>query len=173
MINGHSKVKALAISALLAAIICITTTSFHIPVGVNGGYVHVGDAFIYIAASILPLPYAMMASAIGAGLADLISGAAVWVIPTIIIKPILVLFFTRKKENILCKRNILAVFLAGFTGVILYCLAEYIMYGNFLAAFYMSFITLVQPVGSGLVFVMASLALDKVKFKSKVFLKEV
>ena len=167
MINGHSKVKALAISALLAAIICITTTSFHIPVGVNGGYVHVGDA------SILPLPYAMMASAIGAGLADLISGAAVWVIPTIIIKPILVLFFTRKKENILCKRNILAVFLAGFTGVILYCLAEYIMYGNFLAAFYMSFITLVQPVGSGLVFVMAALALDKVKFKSKVFLKEV
>ena len=47
------------------------------------------------------------------------------------------------------------------------------MYGNFLAAFYMSFITLVQPVGSGLVFVMAALALDKVKFKSKVFLKEV
>lgn len=99
MINGHSKVKALAISALLAAIICITTTSFHIPVGVNGGYVHVGDAFIYMAASILPLPYAMMASAIGAGLADLISVAAVWVIPTIIIKPILVLVFHKEKRK--------------------------------------------------------------------------
>ena len=165
MINGHSKVKALAISALLAAIICITTTSFHIPVGVNGGYVHVGDAFIYMAASILPLPYAMMASAIGALLSQVLGILLRSCCPA--------LFFTRKKENILCKRNILAVFLAGFTGVILYCLAEYIMYGNFLAAFYMSFITLVQPVGSGLVFVMAALALDKVKFKSKVFLKEV
>ena len=111
-------------------------------------------------------------SAIGAGLADLLSGAAVWVIPTIIIKPILVLFFTSKNEKILCKRNVLAVLLAGFTGVMLYCLAEYIMYGNFIAAFYMNFITLVQPVGSGVVFVMAALSLDKVKFKNKVSLKE-
>ena len=125
MSNGNGKVKTLAIAALLAAIICIATTSFHIPVGVNGGYVHVGDAFIYMAASILPLPYAMMAAAIGAGLADLLSGAAVWVIPTIIIKPILVLFFTSKNEKILCKRNVLAVLLASFTGVMLYCLAEY------------------------------------------------
>ena len=101
MSNGNSKVKTLAIAALLAAIICIATTSFHIPVGVNGGYVHVGDAFIYMAASILPLPYAMMAAAIGAGLADLPSGVAVWVIPTIIIKPILVLFFASKNEKIL------------------------------------------------------------------------
>ena len=170
MSNRNSKVKILAIAALLAAIICSATTSFHIPVGVNGGYVHVGDAFIYMAASILPLPYAMMAAAIGAGLADLLSGVAVWVIPTIIIKPILVLFFTSKNEKILCKRNILAVFPAG---VMLYCLAEYIMYGNFIAAFYMSFITLVQPVGSGVVFVMAALALDKAKFKNKVSFKEV
>ena len=115
----------------------------------------------------------MFLLAIGAGLADLLSGAAVWVIPTIIIKPILVLFFTSKNEKILCKRNILAVFPAGFTGVMLYCLAEYIMYGNFIAAFYMSFITLVQPVGSGVVFVMAALALDKAKFKNKVSFKEV
>lgn len=173
MINGYSKVKTLAISALLAAIICVATTAFHIPVGASGGYVHVGDAFIYMAAAILPLPYAIMAAAVGAGIADLLSGAAMWIIPTIIIKPILVLFFTSRNEKILCKRNILAVFLAGFTGVLLYCLAEYIMYGNFIVAFYMSFITLVQPVGSAVVFIMLALALDKVKFKSKVSLKEV
>ena len=66
MSNGNGKVKTLAIAALLAAIICIATTSFHIPVGVNGGYVHVGDAFIYMAKHFkeknLPVPEVFIVS---------------------------------------------------------------------------------------------------------------
>ena len=45
--------------------------------GFNGGYIHLGDALIYLAAVLLPAPYAMAAGAIGGGLADLLT-APVW-----------------------------------------------------------------------------------------------
>ena len=46
--NISSKTRVLVSSALFAALVCITT-AFHIPVG-NGGYAHIGDTFIYLAA---------------------------------------------------------------------------------------------------------------------------
>ena len=67
--------KLLTASAMFAAMITLTTAYlFHIPVGVNGGYIHFGDAFIYLAAGLLPMPYACAAAAIGGGLADFVSG---------------------------------------------------------------------------------------------------
>ena len=63
---SHQKVSRLTSTALFAALICVTTAYiFHIPFGVNGGYVHIGDSLIYLAAAFLPTPYAMFAGAIG------------------------------------------------------------------------------------------------------------
>lgn len=166
MVNSK-RTKKIVLTSLFAAIICITTM-IHIPTGINGGYVHVGDAFIYLAACILPLPYAMVAGAIGGGLSDLFSGAALWIVPTVIIKPILVLFFTRSNMKIINKRNICAVFIAGITGSLLYMLAQGIIFGNFAAAFAFSLLGLVQPVGSGIVFIILGLAFDKIEVKNKV-----
>ncbi len=57
---SHQKVSRLTSTALFAALICVTTAYiFHIPFGVNGGYVHIGDSLIYLAAAFLPTPYAM------------------------------------------------------------------------------------------------------------------
>ena len=56
--DAHKKLVYMTTTALFAALICITTAYiFHIPVGANGGYVHVGDALIYLAAAVLPAPY--------------------------------------------------------------------------------------------------------------------
>ena len=66
----NSQVKKLTFTALMAAMITIFTAYIcHIPVGQNGGYIHFGDSLIYIAACLLPWPYAMTAAAIG-GFAD-------------------------------------------------------------------------------------------------------
>ena len=47
---SHQKVSRLTSTALFAALICVTTAYiFHIPFGVNGGYVHIGDSLIYLA----------------------------------------------------------------------------------------------------------------------------
>ena len=60
------KIKNLTLTGLMAALITLFTAFiFHIPTGVNGGYVHLGDALIYLSAVRLPWPYAMAAGAIG------------------------------------------------------------------------------------------------------------
>jgi len=57
-----TKTKKITITGIMAALITIMTAYvFHIPIGVNGGYVHFGDALIYLAATVLPAPYAMAA----------------------------------------------------------------------------------------------------------------
>ena len=173
-VETNKKTRLIVLSALLAALVFLTTAYIlHIPVGGNGGYVHVGDAFIYLAAAILPTPYAMAAAAIGAGLADVATGAAIWAIPTMVIKPILVLFFTNKTEKIVNTRNIVATVLAGIVGTVLYMIAEGIMIGSMQAAFVMSLVGLVQPIGSAVVFIIVGLAFDKAKIKSKYHLMAV
>ena len=85
----NSQVKNLTFTALMAAMITIFTAYIcHIPVGQNGGYIHFGDSLIYIAACLLPWPYAMTAAAIGGGMADLLT-APIWAPATIIIKALI------------------------------------------------------------------------------------
>jgi hypothetical protein len=52
----------MCIAAIFTALVFVVTAYLHIPT--NNGYIHVGDGLIYLAACILPLPYAM---AVGAG----------------------------------------------------------------------------------------------------------
>lgn len=166
--NQNNKTKLVVLTGLFAAIICISIAFiFHIPTGINGGYIHVGDTFIYLAACFLPMPYAMIAAAIGGGLADGLTGAMIWVIPTIIIKPLLVPAFSYKSSKILCKRNTIAVFISGVIGVVGYFLAEGIIYGNFLAALAVVPIQLIQPIGSAVIFILVAYALDRIKIKEK------
>ena len=48
-----NKLLLLVLSALFAAMITVMTAFlFHIPIGVNGGYLHFGDALIYLPASL-------------------------------------------------------------------------------------------------------------------------
>lgn len=163
--NISNKTRVLVSAALFAALVCVTTAYFlHIPVG-NGGYVHIGDTFIYLAAVLLPTPYAALAAAIGAGMADVLTGATNWAFATIIIKPILVLFFTNKSNKIINVRNIIAAIMAGVVGTILYMIAEGIMYGSFQAAFVLSIVGLIQPIGSFIVFVVLGLVFDRIKIK--------
>ena len=69
----------MAATALFAAAITVMTAyMLHIPIP-TGGYIHLGDALIYLAACLLPAPYAAAAAAIGAGMADLLT-APMWVL---------------------------------------------------------------------------------------------
>lgn len=157
-----SSYKLLTVSALFAAMIALTTAYlFHIPIGSNGGYIHFGDAFIYLAASLLPTPYACAAAAIGGGLADFVSGVPLWILPTVIIKPLTAIWFTSKREKLLCPRNLLALLLAALVSNLGYYLAEVIFTGNWLAPLATQWGGLVQSAGSAVVFCVVALAFDK------------
>lgn len=167
--NNTIKIKILILTGLFASIICLTTAYIlHIPIGANGGYVHIGDALIYIAATLLPRPYAMISAAIGAGMADLITGSVIWVIPTMIIKPLLVLFIPSNSDKFINKKNIIGTLIAGIIGMILYMVAEGIIFGNFLAAFIFTSTGLIQPIGSFIVFILLGISFDKLELKKKI-----
>ena len=70
--NSTKHIQLICVTGLFAAMIYVLTAWLHIPTG--AGYTHAGDGLIYLAASMLPTPYAMAAGAIGAGLADGLSG---------------------------------------------------------------------------------------------------
>lgn len=161
------RLKYLTITGLMAAMITIMTAYIcHIPSGVNGGYIHFGDSLIYIAAALLPAPYALAAAAIGGGLADLLT-APMWAPATIIIKMLITIPFTNKSAKIITLRNIAATAAACVISCTGYYIAECLLYGKEAALIASVSGNLVQACGSAVFFGIFGYALDKVHAKSK------
>ena len=161
------KVNYLVVTGIMAALITLMTAYIcHIPVGTNGGYVHFGDALIYLSAAILPKPYALAAAAIGGGLADLFT-APMWLPATIVIKMLIVLPFTDHSQKIVSIRNVVAMVLAYFISGFGYFAAEYILFET-ISVFWISMLqSLVQSGGSAVFFIVFGMALDKSGFKKR------
>lgn len=161
--KNHKTTLLLCQTAAFAAIIYVFTAYLHIPS--HTGYTHVGDAFLYLAACLLPTPYAAVAGAVGAGLADLLSGYAIWLPGTLIIKAVTAFYFSNKTEKVLCPRNFLALIPAWATCVGGYYLYESLLTGNFVAplAGIPGYIT--QSALSTVVFVVLGGALQPVRKK--------
>ena len=141
----------MTLTGLFAAMITLMTAYIcHIPYGANGGYIHFGDALIYIAAVLLPRPYALAAAAIGGGLADLLT-APMWAPDT----------------KILNTRNIIAPFLALAISATGYYLAEGILFGSFLSPLASISGSVIQSGGSAVLFFLLAGALEKTHLKTK------
>lgn len=82
----NTKVNDLTITAMMAALIFCGTFFFKIPAAF--GYTHLGDSLLILSICLLGTKKSMYAGAIGAGLADMIGGYAVWILPTLCIKAI-------------------------------------------------------------------------------------
>lgn len=162
------RTQKIVLTALFAAMITVMTAYIcHIPTGLNEGYIHFGDALIYLAASILPLPYAIAAAAIGAGLADLLTAPA-WMVATIIVKSLLCLPFSSKPAKIVNLRNIIGIFIGIPITVLGYAVAETIMYGSWAGAVASMMGNVIQSSGSAALFMILGLALDKVGIKNRI-----
>lgn len=162
-------IQYMTTAALFGAIICLTTAFlFHIPIGTAGGYVHLGDAFIYLAGAFLPMPYAMAAAGIGSGLADLLTGAPHWALFTVIIKAAMAACFTSSKTKVLCRRNVIAAFGAGLICIVGYYFAEVVLFGNWITPL-LTIPTggLVQSGGGAALFLLIGAAFDRANIKSR------
>lgn len=85
-----SKTRRLTASAVSAALIFVVTWTVKIPVPVSGGaYLNFGDTVIYVCSFVLGLPGAALSAGIGSVLADIAGGAAVYALPTFIIKALM------------------------------------------------------------------------------------
>lgn len=163
------QVKNLTIAGIMATLIMIMTAYIcHVPIGVNGGYIHFGDSIIYLAAVLLPKPYALAAAAIGGGMADLLT-APMWAPATIVIKMLLVLPFTNKGTKLVTPRNIIATIIGYLISGFGYFLAEYLLFGTWTVLLVSMGQTLVQSAGSAIFFVALGLAFDKAGVKQRFF----
>lgn len=80
------KVKDITYIGLFAALIFTFTYTFKIPSITGLGYAHLGDMFILVSVWVLGRKKAPLAAGLGAALSDIVSGFAVWALPTFIIK---------------------------------------------------------------------------------------
>ena len=165
----QSKTSLLTTTGLFAALITLTTAYIcHIPYGANGGYIHFGDSLIYLAAILLPRPYAIGAAMLGGGLADLLT-APMWAPFTLIAKALLVISFTSTSTSSLCMRNKIAPFIGMCITILVYYIAEGILYGSFVTPVFSIFGNVIQGTGSAIFFYLSAYSIEKSKIKSRFF----
>lgn len=126
--NSTFNTKKICMTGLFMALICVSTLFFKVPI--PGGYAHLGNGFIFLAAALLGNTGGMIASGVGSALADLLGGWYMWILPTLIIKCIMglvVAFIAPKKFTIMSPRTLIAI----ITGMV-EMVAGYFLAGIFL-----------------------------------------
>lgn len=161
----RTRTRLLCITAIFSAIVYVITAYLHIPT--YNGYVHCGDGFIYLAACILPMPYSIAVGAIGALLADLLTGFAIWAPGSVVIKALLAALFSCKAKKIITARNLVMMLPAAIISALGYYLYEALITGSLIASLSGIPASLVQAVASSIVFVIAGLAMDKLHVKKQ------
>lgn len=173
--------KLLALSAMFAALITVATAFITISDG--SGYTHPGDSIVYLAASTLPFPYGIIASAIGGFFADLLAGYPQWALITALIKAINCLPFVicrylinnkkNSSSNAQAKNNkilnlpiILSTIPSGIITVLGYTLANILMISTEYAIANIPILCFQGIIGAGL-FILLGASLDKIGFKQK------
>lgn len=165
LIMKKNRTKLMCISGIFSALVFVITAYLHIPT--YNGYVHCGDGFIFIAACILPMPYSIVVGVLGAMLADLLTGFAIWAPGSMIIKGFLALLFTCKSNKIITKRNLFMLLPAALISAAGYYIYEALIIGSFTASLAGIPGSLVQALASSIVYVALGVAMDKYDVKKR------
>lgn len=130
----------IVLTSLMMGLIIVCTMFIRIPIPLTTGYVHLGDAMIYLSVLMLGWRYSAIAAAFGSTLGDLLSGFAMWAPWTFAVKGgmaliagIIILSFSRNNRKPSLANNLVAMIPAGIFMVVGYFIAEGVMYGNWIA----------------------------------------
>ncbi len=143
MTNREQTTKII-LTGLMMAMVVVATMMIAIPTPFTSGYIHLGDAMIFLSVLILGWRYGAVAAGAGSALADILLGYMIWAPWTLVIKGamgvVMGLFLLRamKKPG----RYLLGVPVYQLIGMVLagcfmavgYCIAGWLIYGNFIAA---------------------------------------
>ena len=88
--TGRMDARLLALTGLFAALGCVGTMVLQVP-SPTGGYMNLGDAVVILGAWLLGPVYGAVAGGVGPAMADLLSGYAVYVPATLVIKAVMAL----------------------------------------------------------------------------------
>ncbi len=162
----NNSIKKMTITALFTALVCVATLIIQIPVPATNGYIHPGDALIFVAAVFLGARYGLVAGGLGSALADLISGYAFWAPWTFIIKAVMGLavgsIARYERGKLFTLRNVLAMLCGVCIMVVGYLLVSSTMQGGWAAAITSVPANIVQGVGGMILFYIVGYPLDRV-----------
>ena len=160
----NNRVKNIAVTGMFAAMIYVLTMFVKVPLG--PGYVHFGDAMLYVCAMLMGAPWACIAGAIGEGLADVTGGFGIYFPATALIKVLISLpfIYARKDEKILSKRSALMTLPAGIITVIGYYIFDAIVNKAYAFTFVVG--NIIQAFGSAVIFIAVAAALDKTNIRN-------
>lgn len=130
-------------TALMMAIIMVAIMFVKMPIPFTQGYVHFGDAMIFLAVLVLGWKNGAVAAAFGAALGDILGGFPAWAPWTFAIKGLMAVIMglfiaaTIKKQPKAIAgvpiMELLGMIIAGIFMVIGYYIAEGVMYGNWVS----------------------------------------
>lgn len=167
----NKKVFKMVVTAMFTAIIFLLTRFVSVPVAT--GYVHFGDAIVYLVASLLGGPWGFFAAAVGEALADVASGWITYAPATLIVKALIALPFAltyKKSEKILTPLTALLTIPAGAITVLGYFVADLIIDKAYAVVNIPG--NIIQAVGSAIIFIVIALAFDGAKLKKKLFVNK-
>lgn len=130
----------IVMTALMMCLIMVAILFVRVPIPFTQGYVHLGDAMVFLSVLILGWKHGAIAAALGGMLGDLVGGFVAWAPWTFGIKGImalitgLVISAFLRRETVSRKRlitgELTGMLLAGIFMVAAYYFAEGIMYGS-------------------------------------------
>ena len=141
MSGRMKKTNMVVRTAMMMSMIMMMTIAFRVPIPATQGYIHLGDAMIFLAVVMLGWKYGAVAAGLGSALADLLGGYAIYAPITLIVKFIMAaavgLFIQKalKKDmgdHAMAVMELLGMFIGGGLMVLGYYLAESFMYGSFI-----------------------------------------
>ena len=124
------KIKKLVLASILATFVCVATAVFAFPLPGNG-FANLGDCFVIICGGLIGPWWGFAAAAVGAALADIILGYAIYAPATFIIKGVmaLVVYYMAAKKKVSVVKVAIASIVAEIIMVAGYFFFELALYG--------------------------------------------
>jgi len=127
----NSRIKHLVLSSIFAAMVCLATAVFSFPLPGNG-FANLGDCFVILCGGIIGSWWGFAAAAVGAALADILLGYAIYAPATFVIKGIMTLvvyYIAGKSEKFSVIKNTLSAITAEIVMIVGYFMFELAIYG--------------------------------------------
>ena len=138
----------LVMTSLMICLVLLGTVLFRIPIPMTQGYVHLGDAMVYLAVLVLGRRHGSAAASLGSALADVLGGFAFWAPWTLAVKFAMAYVTgsiierssgdrqgnTQASARMTMFRDISAMTAGGIVMCAGYLIAERIMYGSWAVA---------------------------------------
>lgn len=162
-----STTEKIVISAMFASLICVATMVIKIPSPLHG-YINLGDAFVLLAGWCISPLYAFLAAGIGSGLADLLSGYALYAPATFLIKGIMAIIAFYGFKFISAKVNKIVSRIASGVAAEVFMILGYFLFEGILYGFVPSIVNIPPNAVQGLAGIIIGVLLVNVFNKYKI-----